>query len=126
MSIAYNVIGRHIRAARKEQKLTQDAVAEAIGVSTAHFGKVERGDRPINLHRLSELSLLLHVPLEKLVEGSVIAESNEDAAQIAASESSDFLDTIEATAKGCSPEAMNLMIQLCVAVANDDKSRRSL
>lgn len=126
MSIAYSVIGRHIRAARKAQKLTQEAVAEAIGISTAHFGEVERGDRPINLQSLSELSLLLHVPLEKLVEGSVVADTNESNVQSTALEGSDFLDAIEATAKGCSREAMNLMIQLCTAFAKDDKSRRSI
>ena len=44
MAIEYKVIGRHIRAARKQKKMTQEAVAEALGVSLNHFGKVERGD----------------------------------------------------------------------------------
>ena len=69
---------------------------------------------------------MMDVPLEKLVEGSVIADSNESNVQNAVLEGSDFLNTIEATAKGCSREAMNLMIQLCTAVAKDDKSRRSI
>lgn len=125
MSIEYNVIGRHIRAARKEQKMTQETVAEKLGMSVAHFGKVERGDRPVNLQRLSEISLLLNTPLEKLVEGAVSVESDVSARMIS-SENVDFLDSIRTIAKGCSKEAIRLMLQLCIAVAEDDKSRRSV
>lgn len=56
MSIEYKVIGRNIRSARKAKKMTQEAVAEAIDMSPQHFGKVERGDRTINLQRLGQLS----------------------------------------------------------------------
>ena len=56
MSIEYKVIGRHIRTARKRKNMTQEDVAAAIEMSPAHFGKVERGDRPVNLQRLSQLS----------------------------------------------------------------------
>lgn len=74
MSIEYKVIGRHIRTARKRKNMTQEDVAAAIEMSPAHFGKVERGDRPVNLQRLSQLSQVLDVPLEKLVEGAAIAD----------------------------------------------------
>ena len=74
MSIEYKVIGRHIRAARTNKQMTQEAVAEAIDMSCAHFGKVERGERPINLQRLAQLSALLEIPLEALVEGAVVAD----------------------------------------------------
>lgn len=125
MSIEYNVIGRHIRAARKEQKMTQETVAEKLGISVVHFGKVERGDRPINLQRLSEISLLLNTPLEKLVEGAVPIEG-EISTHMSSSENMDYLDSIRTIAKGCSKEAMRLMLQLCIAVAENDKSRRSV
>lgn len=74
MSIEYKVIGRHIRTARKRKNMTQEDVAAAIEMSPAHFGKVERGDRPVNLQRLSQLSQVLDVLLEKLVEGAAIAD----------------------------------------------------
>ena len=76
MSIEYKVIGRNIRAARKQRNMTQEAVAEAIDMSPQHFGKVERGDRKINLQRLSELSVLLDVTLESLVTGCVVADNH--------------------------------------------------
>lgn len=72
MFLEYKVIGRHIRDARKQKNMTQEQVAKAIDISLQHYGKVERGDRHINLTRLAELSILLDVPIEKLVEGAVI------------------------------------------------------
>lgn len=125
MGIEYTVIGRHIRAARKQKKLTQEDVAEAISMSTAHFGKVERGNRPINLHRLSQLSLLFDVPLETLVEGAVIADDGATISERMLADDSDFLDKLASIAKGCSDEALRLMLRLCAAVADEDKVKPS-
>lgn len=125
MSIEYKVIGRHIRAARKQKKMTQEAVAEAIEMSSAHFGKVERGDRPINLHRLSQLSQLLEIPLEKLVEGASVTDVMEITADsMGMTDSSDFIDSVGSLAKGCSEDALRLMLRLCAAVADEDKSKK--
>ena len=113
MAIEYKVIGSHIHAARKQKKMTQEAVAEALGVSLNHFGKVERGDRPINLQRLSQLSLLLEIPLETLVEGSVIADDGIAVQNANTAEASDFLDSIESL-----PRAVPMVrCALCCACA---------
>ena len=124
MALEYTVIGRHIRAARKQKRLTQEDVADMIDMSPAHFGKVERGERPVNLQRLSQLSQALDVPLEKLVEGAVVA-GHDNAVQFEfADEDTSFLDSIEGISKGCSPQALRLMLRLCAAVAEEDKAPR--
>lgn len=125
MGIEYKVIGRHIRAARKRMHMTQEDVAAAIEMSPAHFGKVERGDRPVNLQRLSQLSQVLNVPLEKLVEGAAIADDGSVASQTGFTGNADFLDAIESLAKGCSDDARRLMLRLCAAVADEDKTKAS-
>lgn len=125
MSIEYKVIGRHIRAARKRKGMTQEDVAAAIEMSPAHFGKVERGDRPVNLQRLSQLSQVLDIPLEKLVEGAAIADESGTVPSNGFLENTDFLDSIESLAKGCSDDAKRLMIRLCAAVADEDKTKTS-
>lgn len=125
MSIEYKVIGRHIRAARKRKGMTQEDVAAAIEMSPAHFGKVERGDRPVNLQRLSQLSQVLGIPLEKLVEGASIADESGTVPSNGFLENTDFLDSIESLAKGCSDDAKRLMIRLCAAVADEDKTKTS-
>ena len=71
MAVSYKIIGRHIRMARKACNLTQEQVAEAMKFSVAHYGRLERGEREINLERLAELSALLNTPIERFVEGSV-------------------------------------------------------
>lgn len=94
MSIEYKVIGRHIRTARKRKNMTQEDVAAAIEMSPAHFGKVERGDRPVNLQRLSQLSQVLDVPLEKLVEGAAIADDSSTVSKTGFTGNTDFIDSI--------------------------------
>lgn len=125
MGIEYKVIGRHIRAARKRMHMTQEDVAAAIEMSPAHFGKVERGERPVNLQRLSQLSQILNIPLEKLVEGAAIADDGSVASQNGFSEDTDFLESIESLAKGCSDDARRLMLRLCATVADEDKTKIS-
>lgn len=121
MPIEYKVIGRHIRDARKQKRMTQEAVAEAIEMSGAHYGKVERGERPINLSRLSQLSVLLDTPLEALVEGSVVTDGSNDT-MLNSSGPSEFLEAMCDISKGCSSKATRLMLRLCAAVAEEDKA----
>ena len=124
MAIEYTVIGRHIRAARKRKHLTQEDVADMIDMSPAHFGKVERGERPVNLQRLSQISHVLDIPLEKLVEGASVADDGCAVRFEADWDDTDFLESIESISKGCSPQALRLMLRLCAAVAEEDKAPR--
>ena len=121
MSIEYRVIGRSIRAARKAKEMTQEAVAEAIDMSPQHFGKIERGDRKINLQRLSELSILLDVPLEVLVTGSVVVDDHIRKSDLHVAGNDDFLEGSEMLAKGCSERALRLMLRVCQDIAEEDK-----
>ena len=121
MSIEYRVIGRNIRAARKAKKMTQEAVAESIDMSPQHFGKVERGDRKINLHRLGQLSMLLEVPIEALVTGSVVADDNAHVPAGHIERSEEFLESVETLSKGCSEKALRLMLRICRDIADEDK-----
>ncbi len=125
MFLEYKVIGRHIRDARKQRNMTQEQVAEAIDISLQHYGKVERGDRHINLTRLAELSVLLNVPIEKLVEGSVIQAESAFSVMDGSSEDSNFMEAMQQISKGCSAPALRLMIRLCSSVADEDKSTGS-
>ncbi len=122
MFLEYKVIGRHIRDARKQKNMTQEQVAEAIDISLQHYGKVERGDRHINLTRLAELSILLDVPIEKLVEGAVIHTKTVFSETDGSSGGNDFLEAMQQISKGCSAPALRLMIRLCSSVADEDKS----
>lgn len=121
MSIEYKVIGRNIRAARDAKKMTQEAVAEAIDMSLQHFGKMERGNRTINLQRLGQLSILLDVPLESLVSGCVIVDGDAPAPAGHIEGNEEFLENVEALSKGCSERALRLMLRICRDIADEDK-----
>lgn len=59
----------HIRDARKSAGLTQEAAANQLGLSPEHYGKVERGERTVNLERLVQISHLYGTTVCALLKG---------------------------------------------------------
>ena len=62
-------IGARIRLARRDAGLTQEKLAEKIGVSTVFVSQLESGGRAPGLETLVKLSQTLHVSLDLLVLG---------------------------------------------------------
>lgn len=69
--IDYELIGRRIHEKRVKAKLTQEQLAEQLDVVPEYISRIENGRAQVNLKRLGEISLLLDVPIEYLVAGSV-------------------------------------------------------
>ena len=67
---------------------------------------------------------MLDIPLEKLVEGASVADDGCAVRFEADGDDTDFLESIESISKGCSPQALRLMLRLCAAVAEEDKAPR--
>ena len=117
MAVSYKIIGRHIRAARKASNLTQEQVAEAMKFSVAHYGRLERGEREINMERLAQLSVLLNTPIERLVEGcvpgapTIISEKTQE---------NPFLNRMAHYARFCKEETLQRMLKVCSALADED------
>ena len=114
MPINSNAIGRNIRNARKAQGMTQEKLAECMGVSSAYIGKLERGERTANLDNLSVLANILSVPIESLVQGSVPIKNGDQLP-------SDFLDAVQEITKGCSKHTWQTMLDVLIAMARHDK-----
>lgn len=117
MAVSYKIIGRHIRAARKASNLTQEQVAEAMKFSVAHYGRLERGEREINMERLAQLSVLLNTSIERLVEGCV-----PDAPTIISEKAQEnpFLNQMAHYAQFCKEETLQRMLKVCSALADED------
>lgn len=62
-------IGQALAGARTAVALTQEQVAEALGVNTETISRFERGHTPPPLPRLFELAALYKVPVETLIAG---------------------------------------------------------
>ena len=62
-----NLLGKRIREERKKHNLTQEQLAEQLGVSTTYIGYVERGERNLTLPKLTQLASLLEVTVDELM-----------------------------------------------------------
>lgn len=117
MEISYKIIGRHIRTARKQHKFTQECVAENLKMSVAHYGRLERGERQINLERLAQISVLLGVSMVQLLEGclpesdSIIAENPPE---------KPFLSKMSRYPHYCREETLDRMLRVCDVLASED------
>ena len=64
----YKKLGLNIAYYRKLRGLTQEALAEKIGVDQTHISKIEVASVGISLDNLFRISIALDVPPSKLLE----------------------------------------------------------
>lgn len=67
MEIDYAAIGKRIRKARKKQNLTQEQLAEMIGVKPAHISNIESGKKPFSFKTFARLYKALKVNPDSLL-----------------------------------------------------------
>lgn len=118
MHISFKAIGRNIRAARSELGITQEEAADRLKISQLHFGRLERGERPISLEMLAQIAEAFGVSLSSLLNGCLIGE---DFAQRPNGGPESLGQNIALIANGCSSKAQRLMLELCRDVAQSDK-----
>ena len=66
-NVDFKLIGQRIREARAKKGWSQEKLSETIDVATAYLSRVERGGTTINLRRLGQISIILDIPLERLI-----------------------------------------------------------
>lgn len=69
MNLDYKVIGKRIKETRLLKRMTQEDVANELGISVAFLSRVERGSSQINLKRLSDLSEILDTSIAYFLTG---------------------------------------------------------
>lgn len=69
-------LGNRIRTERKRLNLTQEQLAECIGVSSTYVGLIERGERSVTLDNLILIANTLHVSIDYLLMDSVEVSSD--------------------------------------------------
>ncbi len=62
-------MGLKIRIRRKKLLLTQEEVAEQLGISVKHFSEVERGLTGLSIENLIKLSNILGLSLDYILKG---------------------------------------------------------
>lgn len=61
------MLGRAVRAARKANGLSQEALADVAGIDRSHMGKIERGERNVTFLNIVRISRALKMPAAKLI-----------------------------------------------------------
>ena len=67
MGIDYVAVGERIRRIRKEQKMSQEKLAELIDVSTPHMSNIENGKTKFSLQVLIDLANSLNTTPDALL-----------------------------------------------------------
>ena len=99
----YYLIGQRIRKYRKAHQLSQDALAEKVGISTTHMSHIETGNTKLSLPVLVKLAEILGVHTDDLLF------DNPPTAKITAA------DEILATLDCCSPQQTQILRDIIVA-----------
>ena len=63
----YKALGERIRNERIRLHLTQEKLAEAVSISTAYVGQIERGERSLTLDKLVTIANHLNVTVDYLL-----------------------------------------------------------
>ena len=100
----FSEIGRRVRKFREERCLTQEALAEAAGVSVPYVSHIERGIKKPSLGTLLRLSAALDVTVDTLPRGSQPAEAN-----AFCSDGQELLDD-------CSQKERKVLLEIAAAV----------
>lgn len=72
----YYAIGQRIRKIRKTHGLSQEELAEKIGISTTHMSHIETGNTKLSLPVFVDLANALEVRTDELLYGSIVSERN--------------------------------------------------
>lgn len=69
----FKAIGKRIKIARIRADLTQETVAETVGVTAQHVSNIETGSSRVSLTTLVNIANLLGVSLDELLCDAVLA-----------------------------------------------------
>ena len=72
----YIALGQRIRQERLKLNLTQEKLAEDVGLSTTYIGQVERGERSLTLGKLVLIVNRFGVTVDYLLSDSVEPEND--------------------------------------------------
>ena len=66
--------GNRLRNLRKQRGKTQEQLAAAVHIGTVHLGNIELGKRGLSIDLMIELSNVLNVSLDYLIQNGAAAD----------------------------------------------------
>lgn len=101
MTLSYKMIGRRIKEYRIKAAMSQDELAQKIGISTPFMNRLENGQRNITLENLAKISVILNVSIEYLIAGTVLDKKEEASSEFAR------------LTKSCDESTTELLLNIC-------------
>lgn len=74
--IDYTIIGKRIQTRRQEQNITQEKLAERVGISVVYLSKIENGRVYPTLETLSNICTELDTELSAILSNTEIARKD--------------------------------------------------
>lgn len=114
-------IGNACRAARQKLQLTQEDVAERVGLATEVYGRLERGKMTPSVPTLRKLCLCLHLSAD-------VALALDDTAElpprpVSEEEESPDVRRLLRRARELPPERVKILLRLATLFAQDASAR---
>ena len=100
----FGEIGRRVRKLREERHLTQEALAEAAGVSVPYVSHIERGIKKPSLVTLLRLSAALDVTVDTILRGNQPSEANA------------FFSDVQDLLNDCGQKERKVLLEIAAAV----------
>lgn len=101
-------VGENIAKNRLCAGLTQDQLAERIGISKSFLAHIEQGDRSISLYNLYMLANALNISIDSLIFGRL---------------KNTYMQDIETTFDGLSEEDIQFLLRLIRDISEHIKDR---
>lgn len=96
----YYEIGQRIRKIRKAQGLSQEQLAEQVGISTTHMSHIETGNTKVSLSVFVDIAVALHAMADEL-----LFDNSNNQKQVA-------LEDIQNVLNSCSPQEAKIICDI--------------
>ncbi len=102
-------VGLRMRQIRRAYRMTQEKLADTLGVSVNYLGEVERGRKPLSRSLADQFCQYFHVSYDYLYHGSTVPSQNQ-VRETAVYKNSDHL--ILDQVRDCSPKEIYVISHL--------------
>lgn len=108
----YKLLGQRIRSARLAAGLSQEQLAEMVGLTSQHISHTEVASTKISLPSLVKIANALHTSVDKLLSDSVRDPK------------SHLLADVQSVFADCDPDEMYVMLEAANAVKRSIRVRK--
>lgn len=110
MNLNYKLLGKRIKQVRLNQNITQEKLAESVGVSAVYISHIESGTSKPSLETLVKICNVLGTTPDFVLLNSIFSSKEH------------LTDEIANLLKQCSTKEMNLILDLIKAVLENNKN----